>query len=50
MNQRRCIKNVAQILGMPSADQDRMKYDAKWTPIFFHSDKVPGFDDDMDCY
>ena len=45
MDQRTRIGGIAATLGLPSADQERMQ-SAKWTPIFFNSDKVPGFDDE----
>ena len=48
MDQRRRMDRVGQILGMPKADQERMDQSAKWTPIFFNSDRVPGFEDDLD--
>eukprot|EP00978_Attheya_sp_CCMP212_P048365 scaffold510312_cov55-Attheya_sp.AAC.2 len=40
MDQRRRVEQVAQILGLPPADQKQME-GAKWTPIFFNSDRVP---------
>jgi len=46
MDQRNRIERVARILGLPSVDEGRMKDGAKWTPIFFNSDTVPGFYDD----
>jgi len=45
MDQRRRIQDISYVLGLPPSDQEQMK-GAKWTPIFFNSDKVPGFDDD----
>lgn len=44
MDQRSRIENVASVLGLPSTDEKQMQ-GAKWTPIFFNSDRVPGFDD-----
>jgi len=45
MDQRMRVEQLSQnVLGLPSADQERMQ-GAKWTPIFFNSDRVPGFDD-----
>jgi uncharacterized protein (DUF1499 family) len=46
MDQRRRVEDIARILGLPSADYERMAQTAKWSPIFFNSDRVPGFDDD----
>ena len=49
MDQRKRIENIAtNVLGLPSIDNERMREDgaAKWTPIFFNSDKVPGFYDE----
>ena len=46
LDQRRRVEKVARVLGLPSTDSDLMK-DAKWTPIFFNSDRVPGFDDEI---
>ena len=48
MDQRRRMDGIGQILGMPKADQERMGQSAKWTPIFFNSDQVPGFYDEED--
>ena len=45
MDQRTRVDAIARILGLPSADQEAMQ-SAKWTPIFFNSDRVPGFDDE----
>lgn len=47
MDQRGRVDSVARILGMPYADGERMQQGAKWTPIFFNSDRVPGFDDEI---
>jgi len=50
MDQRQRVDQIGQqLLGLPPADQERMKT-AKWTPIFFNSDRVPGFDDEDDDY
>ena len=46
MDQRRRVEDIARILGLPSTDYERMVQTAKWSPIFFNSDRVPGFDDD----
>jgi uncharacterized protein (DUF1499 family) len=46
MDQRQRVEQVARILGLPPADQERMQQSAKWTPIFFNSDRVPDFEDD----
>ena len=48
MDQRRRMDRIGKILGMPKADQERMDQSAKWTPIFFNSDRVPGFEDELD--
>lgn len=48
MDQRRRLDGVSQILGLPSADQYPMQQSAKWSPIFFNADKVPGFDDEIE--
>lgn len=48
MDQRQRVDRIVQALGMPRADQERMKEESKWTPIFFNSDRVPGFDTDDD--
>lgn len=45
MDQRQRLEKVAQTLGLPPADQERMQQSAKWSPIFFNSDIVPGFYD-----
>jgi uncharacterized protein (DUF1499 family) len=44
MDERKRIERVASVLGLPFLDQEEMQ-GAKWTPIFFNSDKVPGFDE-----
>ena len=49
MDQRERVQKVARILGLPAADAGRMKETAKWTPIFFNSDRVPT-DLDYDDY
>ena len=46
MDQRERVNRIAQILGLPPSDQDQMRKDAKWTPIFFNSDRVPDFADE----
>ena len=46
LDQRRRVEKVSKVLGLPSADSNLMK-DAKWTPIFFNADRVPGFDDEF---
>lgn len=45
MDQRTRMDTIARTLGLPAADQERMQ-SAKWTPIFFNSDRVPGFDEE----
>lgn len=45
MDQRTRLERVTQTLGLPPTDQEQMR-SSKWTPIFFNSDRVPGFDDD----
>ena len=45
MDQRTKIDGIARTLGLPPSDQQQMQ-SAKWTPIFFNSDRVPGFDDE----
>ena len=47
MDQRSRIEKVALLLNLPPSDQQQMQK-AKWTPIFFNSDRVPGFDDEYD--
>ena len=44
MDQRTRVERISKILGLPSMDRERMQQ-AKWTPIFFNSDRVPGFDE-----
>jgi len=46
MDQRKRLEDLSYILGLPPANQKQMQEGAKWTPIFFNSDKVPGFYDD----
>jgi uncharacterized protein (DUF1499 family) len=41
MDQRTRVEEISRVLGLPSADSERMKETAKWTPIFFNSDRVP---------
>ena len=48
MDQRDRLAHVQSVLGLPAADESRMKEQAKWTPIFFNSDKVPSWDDEED--
>eukprot|EP00587_Corethron_hystrix_P012603 CAMPEP_0113302370 /NCGR_PEP_ID=MMETSP0010_2-20120614/3211_1 /TAXON_ID=216773 ORGANISM="Corethron hystrix, Strain 308" /NCGR_SAMPLE_ID=MMETSP0010_2 /ASSEMBLY_ACC=CAM_ASM_000155 /LENGTH=185 /DNA_ID=CAMNT_0000156149 /DNA_START=319 /DNA_END=876 /DNA_ORIENTATION=+ /assembly_acc=CAM_ASM_000155 len=48
MDQRRRVEALGvRVLGLPPADQRQMM-DAKWTPIFFNSDKVPDMVDYYD--
>lgn len=45
MDQRRRVDAVARVLGLPPSDEDLMTSgEAKWTPIFFNSDRVPETD------
>lgn len=46
MDQRRRLEKVSYALGLPPSDQKQMKDGAKWTPIFFNSDRVPDMVDD----
>mmetsp|Transcript_12455 Transcript_12455/g.26514 ORF Transcript_12455/g.26514 Transcript_12455/m.26514 type:complete len:208 (+) Transcript_12455:2-625(+) len=46
MDQRSRVERVGRLLGLPTSDESEMREGAKWTPIFFNSDRVPGFDDD----
>lgn len=48
MDQRSRLEAIALRLNLPPSDQLQMKQQAKWTPIFFNSDRVPGFDDYCD--
>eukprot|EP00977_Amphora_coffeiformis_P012808 scaffold3240_cov187-Amphora_coffeaeformis.AAC.3 len=48
MDQRDRLARIQTVLGLPAADASRMQDQAKWTPIFFNSDKVPSWDDDDD--
>lgn len=41
MDQRRRVEELSLGLGLPPVDQSQMKEEAKWTPIFFNSDRVP---------
>lgn len=50
MDQRNRLEVISRQLGLPSADQKRMREGAKWTPIFFNSDTIPGFYDDLSEY
>ena len=45
MDQRTRVERISRILGLPSSDRENMEQQAKWTPIFFNSDRVPGFDE-----
>lgn len=45
MDQRSRLEKMALLLNLPPSDQLQMRQQAKWTPIFFNSDRVPGFDD-----
>lgn len=47
MDQRQRLSDLTYLLGLPPADQNQMQ-GAKWTPIFFNSDRVPGFNDDYE--
>ena len=49
MDQRSRVEQMALLLNLPPSDQQQMKQ-AKWTPIFFNSDRVPGFDDNDEDY
>ena len=46
MDQRSKIEKLSFVLGLPASDREEMQA-AKWTPIFFNSDRVPGFDDEF---
>ena len=47
MDQRLRLESISRnTLGLPFVDDDLMKEDSKWTPIFFNSDRVPHFDDE----
>ena len=48
MDQRQRLQALSSALGMPLADQAQQNDNAKWTPIFWNADKVPGFDDDAE--
>ena len=45
LDQRRRVEAIARILGLPPSDQNQMK-GAKWSPIFFNADCVPGFEEE----
>lgn len=47
MDQRFRVEKLSLILNLPPSDQQQMKQ-ARWSPIFFNSDKVPGFDEDYE--
>lgn len=42
IDQRRRVEELGLGIGLPPADEREMKEEAKWTPIFFNSDRVPG--------
>ena len=46
MDQRSRVEKLGYVLGLPPSDREEMQT-AKWTPIFFNSDRVPGFDDEF---
>lgn len=46
MDQRSRVEKLGYLLGLPPSDREEMQT-AKWTPIFFNSDRVPGFDDEF---
>ena len=45
MDQRSRVEKLGYLLGLPPSDREEMQA-AKWTPIFFNSDRVPGFYDE----
>lgn len=45
MDQRSRVERLGRLLGIPPNDVEEMRDEAKWTPIFLNSDRVPGFDD-----
>ena len=45
MDQWTTVEELALSLGPPPTDQKQMQKRANWTPMFFDSDKVPGFYD-----
>lgn len=44
MDQRSRVENLGYLLGLPANDREEMQ-GAKWTPIFFNSDRVPSYSD-----
>ena len=44
MNQRSRVEKLAYELGLPASDLEQMK-GAKWTQIFWNTDRVPDFED-----
>lgn len=46
MDQRSRVERLGRLLGLPPNDVEEMRGEAKWTPIFLNSDRVPGFEDD----
>ena len=49
MDQRRRVLELSQVLGLPLNDEDIMKEEgAKWTPIFWNTDRVPDMVDYVD--
>ena len=46
MDQRTRLEKLGRLLGLPPSDIEEMRDEAKWTPIFLNSDRVPGFEDD----
>ena len=45
MDQRARVERLGRVLGLPPNDMEEMNGEAKWTPIFLNSDRVPGFED-----
>ena len=48
MDQRKRVEDLSYVLGLPPSDQRQMREEAKWTPIFFNSDRVPEIYDQYD--
>ena len=46
MDQRSRVERLGRLLGLPPNDVEEMRGEAKWTPIFLNSDRVPGFEED----
>ncbi|KAL7541578.1 hypothetical protein ACHAWF_006972 [Thalassiosira exigua] len=46
MDQMLRVERIGRLLGLPTSDADEMRQESKWTPIFFNSDRVPGWSDD----